>query len=132
MKTLFRPVAAVFAACIFAASAFAIDPSGNWTWTQMVRGVERESRLTLILKGKRVVGSLTAPGPRGEVVVADVRDGTFDGDMVTFLIERDVNGQKFTAKYRGRVLGSMINGTVESPGVTGLVITRDWVAKRIM
>jgi hypothetical protein len=131
MKSPFRLLVAVFAAGLLAASALAADPSGNWSWTQVVRGMERESRLTLVLKGKRVVGSLTFPGPRGEVVVSEVRDGTFDGDVVAFLIERDVNGQKFTAKYRGRVLGSMISGTSESPGVTGLSVPREWVAKRV-
>ena len=108
------------------------DPSGNWMWTQIVRGVERPSSLTLILKGKRVVGHLSSPGLRGEHTGAELMDGTFEDDVVSFRIERDLNGQKVITKFRGRVLGNFITGTYEVPGVTGLAVEREWIAKRVM
>ncbi|MBL9186535.1 MAG: hypothetical protein JNK23_03560 [Opitutaceae bacterium] len=132
MRMSLFPAVALVAACLLPVSAYA-DPSGNWSWTQTVRpGVVRESRLTLVLKGKRVVGGLTSPGPRGEHIYADLVDGTFDGDIVAFTVVRDINGQKMTSKYRGKLLGPFINGTIEEPGVTGLTITREWSAKRVM
>ncbi|MBL9199801.1 MAG: hypothetical protein JNL39_04800 [Opitutaceae bacterium] len=113
-------------------SARATDPSGIWSWTQVVRGVTRESKLTLILKGKRVVGSLTSPGPRGEHTVAEVLNGVMEFDVVSFSTERDINGHKYITKYRGKVLGTLISGTVESTGSTGLLVAREWTARRLL
>lgn len=127
-----RLLAVLAAFVVLAADIRASDPSGIWSWTQQIRGVERESKLTLIVKGKRVVGSLTAPGPRGEHTVAEVQNGVLEFDTISFTTERDINGQKFITKFRGKVLGTLITGTIESPGTTGLVVAREWTARRVM
>lgn len=133
MNPLLRPAAALVALCVLPAAVHAADPSGNWTWTHVIRpGLARDARLTLVLKGKRVVGGLTSPGPRGEHTFAEIREGTFEHDVVEFYIERDLNGQKVKTKFRGKVLGQFINGTIEEPGLTGLNVTREWAAKRVM
>lgn len=132
MSPLIRSFAMVVAVAVLATTARASDPSGIWSWSQKIRGVERESKLTLIVKGKRVVGSLTSPGPRGEHTVAELLNGVYEFDTVSFTTERDINGQKYVTKYRGKVFGTMITGTVESPGTTGLVVARDWTARKAM
>ncbi len=132
MPSPLRLAAALILACLLSVAARAADPGGIWSWEQTVAGKTRESKLTLILKGKRVVGSLTSPGLRGEITVAEVLDGLFDGDVVEFRIERDLNGQKLVSRFRGKVIGNMISGTMEVPGSFGVTLTRDWNARRVM
>lgn len=132
MKSLFRPIVAVVLAVASVVSASASDANGIWVWTQKFGSGEREARLTIVVKGKRVVGSLTSPGPRGEHTVAELKDGEIEYDTITFSTERDINGQKFVTKFRGKVYGTFITGTIESPGPSGLSVTRDWTARRTM
>jgi hypothetical protein len=133
MNLLLRAAAVIVALCVLPPAVHASDPSGNWTWTHVVRpGLARDARLTVVLKGNRVVGGVTMPGPRGEHSYANIAEGTYEGGVLEFHIERDINGQKVKTKFRGKFLGQFINGTIEEPGLTGLNMTREWAAKRVM
>ncbi len=132
MKSFLRPLAALVLAGACVVSANASDANGIWVWTQKFGSGEREARLTMVVKGKRVEGSLTSPGPRGEHTVAPLKNGEIEFDTVTFITERDFNGQKLVTKFRGKVFGSYITGTIEAPGPSGFNVTREWTARRTM
>ncbi len=51
--------------------------------------------------------------------------------MITFDIVRDFGGNKYVVKYRGKVDGDTIKGTIEAPGHDGGgPVKLDWNAKR--
>ncbi len=88
----------------------AADPNGTWTWTFTTQGgQEIESLLELKQEGENLTGLLRRPGRDS----LDIKDGTFKNDEVSFNTVRERNGEKFTVKYKGKVDGDEIKGTVE-------------------
>ena len=109
------------------------DPSGTWTWTTPGRngGPDRKSTLKLKLEGEKVTGTLSAPGRGGQSSDVEISDGKFKGDEVSFAVTREVQGNKFTAKYNGKISGDSIKGKIEMPGRDGGEgRSIDWEAKR--
>jgi hypothetical protein len=126
------------AVLLFGAVALqAADANGTWSWTQPGRngGPDRKSTLTLKVEGDKVTGKISAPGRGGQdgaapaPVVTDIGDGKMDGDKVSFTITREYNGNKFVAKYSGKIEGDSIKGKIDSEGQNG-PMSRDWEAKR--
>ena len=107
------------------------DPSGTWTWSQPGRngGPERKSTLKLKLEGEKVTGTLTAPGRGGESSDVAISEGKLKGDEISFAVTREVQGNKFTAKYNGKITGDSIKGKIETER-NGQAQSRDWEAKR--
>ena len=137
MKSLRRTIAAFAAVCLLSAAAFAADASGTWKWTQQGRGggggggTPRETSLTLTQKDGKLTGKLTSPGRGdGAAMVTDISDAAIKGDMVSFTVEREFNGNKFVTKYSGKLEGDTITGQSEGPGRDGETMKREWVAKR--
>ena len=87
----------------------AADPNGTWTWTFSRGGQEIESLLELKQEGENLTGLLRRSGRDS----LDIKDGTFKNDEVSFNTVRERNGEKFTVKYKGKVDGDEIKGTVE-------------------
>jgi hypothetical protein len=108
-----------------------VDPTGTWTWTSPGRngGPERKSTLKLKLEGDKVTGSVSAPGRDGQASDVAIADGKLKGDEVSFTVTREFNGNKFTAKYSGKINGDAIKGKVETER-DGNAQSRDWEAKR--
>jgi hypothetical protein len=145
MKSYLKHVAAIAAFCVLSAAVFAADPSGTWKWTTTGMGGRggggggdrggaaaqpREQTLTLVAKGGKVTGKLSAPGRGGEPMVVDITNGTVKGDTVSFTVEREFQGNRFVARYSGKVQGDTIKGTIEMPGRDGQTRSVDWEAKR--
>jgi hypothetical protein len=51
------------------------------------------------------------------------------GDEITFSTTREVNGNKMTSKYSGKISGDTIKGKMEFER-NGEPVSRDWEAKR--
>jgi hypothetical protein len=101
------------------------DPSGTWKWSVTRNGQTRETVLHLKMEGDKLTGGI--PGRDGQETKID--EGTFKDGEVSFDVTRERNGQKTTMKYKGKVTGDTIKGTIsfERDGQTQ---SREWEAKR--
>src|SRR6266566_6999157 len=127
----------VAACAILALSAVAqaqdkkADPTGTWTWSQPGRNgaPDRKSTLKLKLEGDKVTGTLSAPGRGGQSSDVAISEGKLKGDEISFAVTREVQGNKITAKYNGKISGDSIKGKIETER-NGQTQSRDWEAKR--
>lgn len=130
----FRPLLALATCALltFGASAQAADATGTWTWSRPGRNGGEAQKLTLALKadGEKLTGTLTSPGRQGgEPVKTEIADGKVKGDEVSFSVTREMNGNKLTTKYSGKVSADGIKGKTEMER-NGQAQSRDWEAKR--
>ena len=93
-------------------------------------GTPRESTLTLAMKDGKLTGKLTTPGRGGDPMSTEISNAAVKGDVVSFTVEREFNGNKFVTKYSGKLAGDTITGEAESPGRDGQTMKREWSAKR--
>lgn len=116
------------------AAVWAADASGTWKWTTQGRGgsggTPRESTLTLAVKDGTLTGKLSTPGRDGATNASEIANGAVKGDVVSFTVEREFNGNKFVSNYSGKVAGDTITGEIEAPGRDGTTSKREWVAQR--
>ena len=107
------------------------DPTGTWTWTQPGRngGPDRKSTLKLKLEGDKVTGTLSAPGRGGQSSDVAISEGKLKGDEISFSVTREVQGNKITSRYNGKISGDSIKGKVGTER-NGQTQSRDWEAKR--
>jgi len=119
------------------AVVFAADPSGTWKWTMQGRGgggggggTPRESTLVLAMKDGQLTGKLTTPGRGGDPMTSEISNASIKGDVISFTVEREFNGNKYVTKYNGKLAGAAITGEAESPGRDGQTMKREWNAKR--
>src|SRR6266550_3829145 len=107
------------------------DPSGTWTWSTPGRngGPERKSTLKLKVEGDKVTGTLSAPGRGGQSSDVEISDGKIKGDEISFAVTREVQGNKLTSKYNGKISGDSIKGKMAFER-NGEAQSRDWEAKR--
>ena len=131
LTTLLQVAACAVLALGAAAQDKKSDPTGTWTWSQPGRngGPDRKSTLKLKVEGDKVTGTLTAPGRGGQSSDVEISEGKLKGDEISFAVTREVQGNKFTAKYNGKISGDSIKGKMafERNGETQ---SRDWEAKR--
>src|SRR5213594_1766431 len=93
------------------------DPTGTWTWSTPGRngGEARKSTLKIKSEGEKLVGTIATPGRQGaEPRETPVENLKVKGDEITFNVVREVQGNKFTAKYAGKISGDTIKGKVET------------------
>jgi hypothetical protein len=127
MKT-FRLLAGFFAASLLAISAFASDPAGAWRWKITTPNGEVETTLTLTSKDGKLAG--TYSNSYGETPISNA---TFKDDMLTFTVDREIGGNKFTLKFQGKVEGDTVKGTIEVPGMNGGDARKmDWNGQRVV
>ena len=107
------------------------DPTGTWTWTTPGRngGPERKSTLKLKTEGDKLTGTLSAPGRGGQASDTAIADAKLKGDEISFTVTREVNNNKVTSKYNGKISGDSIKGKIETER-DGQTNSRDWEAKR--
>ena len=100
------------------------SPTGTWKWTQMFGNNSREVTLKLKQDGDKVTGTIS-----GRNTDTEISDGSYKDGTVSFSVVREVNGNKITTKYNGKVSGDTIKGKVEGER-NGQAFSRDWEAKR--
>ena len=60
-----------------------------------------------------------------------ISDASFQDGQIKFAVTRELNGQKFTTKYEGRIEGNTIKGTFERGGANIKGPSKsEWLAKR--
>jgi hypothetical protein len=102
------------------------NPTGTWKWTVNFGGNEMERVLKLKLEGDKLSGTLSG-GPAGD---AKIEDAKYKDGEVTFKIQREFNGQKFTIHYSAKVSGDTLKGKSEIDRGDGEKVSRDFEAKR--
>jgi hypothetical protein len=103
------------------------DPTGTWKWETMFKDQKREQTVKLKLEGTKLTG--TMPG-RKDGQETKIEDGKFKDGEVSFTVTRERGGEKFVTKYKGKLEGDTIKGTIES-SFGGKDQKRDWEAKRV-
>lgn len=102
-----------------------VSASGIWKWSFTPQnGQAMDSMLTLKQDGDKLTGTLQ--GRRGETAI---EDGKINGADISFTVTRERNGEKFVAKYAGKISGDDIKGKIEM-GSGDQARSRDWEAKR--
>ncbi len=124
MKTL------VTVACVLALGGIArgddkSSPTGTWKYTAMVNGASLEVTMKLKAEGDKVTGTLSAMDMELKVEDGKIKDG-----VISFKVIRDVGGNKFPIKFKGKVSGDSFKGKreIERDGTTNSV---DFEAKRV-
>jgi hypothetical protein len=99
--------------------------TGTWKWTINFNNEDHDLSVKLKQEGDKLTG--TYKGFDGQET--KIEDGKYKDGEVSFTVNREFNGNKFTIKYKGKVTGDTIKGKsmVERDGETR---ERDWEAKR--
>jgi hypothetical protein len=115
-----------FLALAAAASAFAADPTGTWKWTTRSPNGDIETTLKLESKDGKLAGAYS-----NQFGDAPINNVSFQEDVLAFDVVREFGGGKFVVKYRGKLAGDTIKGTLEAPGPDGgEAMKLDWNAQR--
>ncbi len=107
-----------------------VDPTGTYTWTVPGRngGPDRTNTLVLKLEGDKLTGKVSSPGRDGQINTTEITDSKISGADISFTVTREFNGNKFTAKYSGKIADGVIKGKMEFDR-NGEAQSRDWEAK---
>lgn len=99
--------------------------SGNWNTALILGSGDRiEGGLKLKQEGEKVTG--VAVRNENET---EIKDGKVVGDEISFVVVREREGRKVTAKYKGKISGDSVKGKVESDW-SGDWQTLDWEGTR--
>ena len=98
------------------------NAAGVWKWSLSEQS--GETILKLKQEGEKLTGSYTNQFGATEIV-----DGSLKGDVVSFKVKREFNGQGFVIKYSGKLAGDKITGKREFD-INGETRALDWEAKR--
>lgn len=104
MKPVLR-LLTLFALLSVLPCARAADPSGTWKGAFDYQGTSFNVTINLKIAGSSVTGTVeglpSAP--------AEIHDGTLAGDMVSFWINTDYQGQTYKIVYKGKVAADQIS-----------------------
>ena len=100
------------------------NPTGTWKYTSEVNGQSIEVMFKLKLEGDKLTGTVSALDTESKIEDAKYKDGE-----VSFKVNREMNGNKFTIKYTGQIKGDTFKGKreLERDGQTN---SREFEAKR--
>jgi len=99
--------------------------AGNWTWTFQVNGNEITNKAEFKADGAKLLGSVTGRNN----TKSEIQEGKLAGDLVSFVIVRERDGQQFKVRYEGKLAGDTITGKMKA-NFGGEDREFDWVAKR--
>lgn len=122
-----KSVATMMCVLAVAGVAWADDkpnPTGTWKYTADVNGQSIDVTIKLKLDGDKLTGSVTVLDMETKIEDAKYKDGE-----ASFKVNREMNGNKFTIKYQGKIKGDTFKGKreLERDGQTN---TREFEAKR--
>jgi hypothetical protein len=101
------------------------NPTGTWKWAVEINGQAQDRALKLKLDGDKLTGSYVGRDNKE----TPIEDATYKDGELSFKVTRELNGQKFTLKYTGKVSGDALKGKTEFER-DGQTQSRDWEAKR--
>lgn len=113
MRTLIAAVLMIGVAGLTVAQDKKNDPTGLWKLTSMFGEKKVESTLKLKLEGDKLTGTISQMFG-GKANDTKIEDGKFKDSEVTFSVTREVKDMKFTSKYKGKVDGDSMKGTIEA------------------
>lgn len=103
----------------------AAKASGNWNTALILGSGDRiEGSLKLKQEGEKLTGVTV----RNENETP-IQEGKVAGDEISFVVVRERDGRKVTAKYKGKISGDTVKGKVESDW-SGDWQTLDWEGTR--
>lgn len=122
---LLKSFAAMAVVVATASTVLAADATGTWKW-KVTGQNDREIELSLDLKqdGEKLTGTISR-GAAGRNV--EIAKGAIKADEVTFETTIERNGNTVTNKYKGKLEGDTIKGTIEGGRQNR---SREWVATR--
>lgn len=137
MRTLLAAALAVGLGGLAYAQGAKNDPTGTWKWETEFGGQKRETVLKLKLEGDKLTGTITGGGRGGKGGKgggkgggeAKIEDGTYKNGEVAFSVTREGKDQKVTTKYKAKVEGDAMKGTIEG-NFGGKEFKREFEAKR--
>ena len=100
------------------------NPNGTWKYTADVNGQSIDVTIKLKLDGDKLTGSLTVLD-----METKIEDAKYSNGDVSFTVNRDMNGNKLTLKYKGKITGDTFKGKRELE-LDGQTNTREFEAKR--
>ena len=100
------------------------NPTGTWKYTTEVNGQSIDVTIKLKLEGDKLTGTVSALDMESKI-----EDGKYKDGEVSFRAHREMNGNKFTRKYSGKIKGDTFKGKreLERDGQTN---SREFEAKR--
>ena len=100
------------------------NPTGTWKYTADVNGQSIEVTIKLKLEADKLTGTVSVLDMESKI-----EDGKYQDGEVSFKVNREMNGNKFTIKYKGKIKGDTFKGKreLERDGQTN---TREFEAKR--
>jgi uncharacterized protein (DUF2147 family) len=101
------------------------NPNGKWKYTAEVNGQSIDVIIKLKLEGDKLTGTLTVLDMESKIEDAKYKDGE-----VSFTVNREAGGNKFTLKYKGKIKGDTFKGKREFER-DGQTNSRDIEAKRV-
>jgi len=109
-----------------AAKAAPVDPTGSWKWEYNLNDNPAQFSLKLNWDGKQLTGKYTAFDN-----TTDIEEAKLEKDQLSFIAQREFDGNKFTVHFNGKAQPDQIDGTVgvdfgEGPREF------DWHAKRVV
>jgi hypothetical protein len=136
MNSYRKWIGSFLTACVLTTAAFAAEasPAGVWKWTVQGRqgGQGFEQTVKLDYKDGKLTGIM--PGrDAGQFSVPDtpIADSSFKDGQIKFSVTRELNGQKFTTKYEGKLEGDTITGTFERSAMSAKGPSKsEWHARR--
>lgn len=126
MKTMRWAAVAALSVTVVAA-AWAADASGKWNWKQRRGQNEVTQNAEFKQDGEKLTGFVLG-GPNGDVKT-EIKEGTVKGSDVSFVVERERNGQTFKMTFKGKIDGDTIKGN-RIFNRNGQDMMQEWVAMR--
>jgi hypothetical protein len=100
------------------------NPTGTWKYTAEVNGQSIDVTIKLKLQAGKLTGTVSVLDTETKIENSKYKNGE-----VSFTVHPEVNGNKLTIKYRGKIKGDTFKGKreLERDGETN---TREFEAKR--
>jgi hypothetical protein len=107
-----------------ATKAALADPTGTWKWQRAFNDNDVEFTLKLNWDGKELTGKYSAFNS-----TSDIERAKLEKDQISFVAQREFNGNEFEVKFDGKVQPDELNGTINVDFGDGPQ-EFEWTAKR--
>ena len=107
---------------LFALTASAAGIDGTWKGTMQTPNGSSENTFEFKTDGGNVTGTVT-----GQMGQAPIANGKLEGDVLTFNVVRNFNGNEFKLLYKGKVKDDQIQMSIT---VEGRDLTFDMTLKK--